>query len=276
MIDSKTNQEVDGESSNIWGLLRRNGTDKEWKLIHRVKDNRRDVYSIGSSPECDIVIADSRVSSTHCLIFCDYSDDSLTICISDCSDNGTFLNDALIRVTNGERAELKSGDEIFLMNPRFINFENGLVSFMFVNMRDRLLARKKIVHTTGSTHKTPGVEFQRRIEDLYVIGDPIGSGMCGQVHICTHKSSRVQYAVKIIDTRKFSKTPGLSPTELRQEAELMRALHHVSASELNENLHAMNATVTAPTACAAHEHIYFVLTPSVLCCCAAQYYSHTG
>lgn len=215
--------------SNVWGLLRQNGTDKMWKLVHRIKDNRRDVYSIGSSHKCDIVIdsaGDSRVSSTHCLIFCDYSDDNLTICVSDCSENGTFVNDALIRVTKGERAELKSGDEIFLMNPRFVNFENGLVSFMFVNMRDRLLARKKVMHT--GSRETPAGEYQRRIEDLYVIGDPIGSGMCGQVHICTHKSTRVQYAVKIIDTRKFSKTPGLSPTELRQEAELMKALHHVS------------------------------------------------
>ena len=217
----------DDSHISVWAVLRRIGVDQEWKLAHRVKDNRRDVYSIGRGPDCDIVISDPRVSSLHCLIFCDYSDDGLAMCVSNCSESGTYVNDALIRVRQGERYELKSGDEIFLMNPRYVGYDGGLVSFIFINMRDRLIARKKKTDDhSRMTHTS--VEYQRRIEDLYVIGDQIGSGMCGQVHICTHKATRVQCAVKIIDTKKFNKTPGLSAGELRQEAELMRALHHVS------------------------------------------------
>lgn len=237
--------EMGASDVHIWGVLRRIGVDKEWKLAHRVKDNRRDVYSIGRNPDCDIVIPDSRVSPIHCLIFCDYSDESLTMCISDCSETGTFVNDALYRVTKGERTELKSGDEIFLMNPRFVDDAQGLVSFIFINMRDRLLARKKITdgNSNPNTHST---DYRRRIEDLYVVGDQIGSGMCGQVHICTHKASRVQYAVKIIDTKKFSKTPGLSPSELRQEAEMMKGLHHVSPVQLSSLPHITSLTAYLP------------------------------
>ena len=33
--------------------------------------------------------------------------------------------------------------------------------------------------------------------------------------------------MKIIDTKKFALTPGLSPAELREEAEMMRVLDHV-------------------------------------------------
>ena len=46
------------------------------------------------------------------------------------------------------------------------------------------------------------------IEDKYIIGDQIGSGMSGQVYFCVCKATREQYAVKIIDTRKFALSPG--------------------------------------------------------------------
>jgi pSer/pThr/pTyr-binding forkhead associated (FHA) protein len=233
MNGASSSSPIQSEESQLWGLLRRKGIDQEYKLIHRIKDGRKDVYSIGRQKQCDIVISDQRVSLIHCLIYCDYLDERLTMFVSDCSTNGTFVNNSLTRLSNGERTELKSGDEIFLMNPRYITTAEGLVSFIFVNMRERLFVPKVVdvvpltphlssdLHLTNSTNVT-----QRRIEDAYVIGNGIGHGMCGQVHICTHKGSKKQYAVKIIDTKKFPKTPGLSASELRREAELMRNLNH--------------------------------------------------
>lgn len=47
-----------------------------------------------------------------------------------------------------------------------------------------------------------------------------------KVHRCVHRKSKVQYAVKIINTRRFSLSPGLSTKELREEAEIMRNLNH--------------------------------------------------
>jgi pSer/pThr/pTyr-binding forkhead associated (FHA) protein len=221
------------EESKLWGLLRRKGIDQEYKLIHRIKDGRKDLYTIGRQKKCDIVISDQRVSSIHCLIYCDYLDERLTMFVSDCSANGTFVNNSLIRLSSGERTELKSGDEIFLMNPRYISTAEGLVSFIFVNMRERLFV-PRVVDVAPLTHQLSRElqssesphSNQRRIEDIYVIGNGIGHGMCGQVHVCTHKGSKIQYAVKIIDTKKFPKSPGLSASELRREAELMKDLNH--------------------------------------------------
>ena len=58
----------------------------------------------------------------------------------------------------------------------------------------------------------------RHIEDDYIIGNELGSGVCGKVYFCKHRVSNEHYAVKIIDTRKYLPTPGLSINELKEEA----------------------------------------------------------
>jgi serine/threonine protein kinase len=50
--------------------------------------------------------------------------------------------------------------------------------------------------------------LQGHIEEKYIIGDQIGSGMSGQVYACINKVTSEHFAVKIIDTRKFSLNPG--------------------------------------------------------------------
>jgi hypothetical protein len=79
---------------NIWGLLRRKGSTDESndiKLLHRVdENNRRDTYTLGRNSRCDIVIADRRISSFHCMIYCDYSLPKLRVFIEDTS--GKFLH----------------------------------------------------------------------------------------------------------------------------------------------------------------------------------------
>lgn len=71
-----------------------------------------------------------------------------------------------------------------------------------------------------------------------------------QVHRCVHKSSKVQYAVKIINTRRFSLSPGLSTRELREEAEIMRNLNHPhiiriqDAFEMGQTLYIVMELVT--------------------------------
>jgi hypothetical protein len=236
---------IQNDESKLWGMLRRKGIDQEYKLIHRIKDGRKDLYTIGRQKKCDIIINDQRVSSIHCLIYCDYLDERLTMFVSDCSANGTYVNNSLIRLSSGERTELKSGDEIFLMNPRYISTAEGLVSFIFVNMRERLFVPRVVDvaplthhHLTSDFQSTESIDSnQKRIEDIYVIGNGIGHGMCGQVHVCTHKGSKIQYAVKIIDTKKFPKVPGLSASELRREAELMRNLNHPNIIQIKVTPH---------------------------------------
>lgn len=223
--------------SNVWGSLRRKGGDQEeFRLEHRTIDGKRDTYVIGRSKGADITVEDKRVSSQHCKVYCDYAEARLRVFVEDSSVNGTFVNDSLTRLHKGKRLELKTGDQIYLINPRSVDLNNGThdncTSFLYVNLRDRLLVQRTIGSAleghANDVSIASSASSNRHVEDFYVIGDQLGSGMCGQVHRCMNRITGEHCAVKIIDTRKFALTPGLSPSELREEAEMMRMLDHVS------------------------------------------------
>ena len=234
-VSSPRAREQEDQHREEWGLLRRRDGKEEIKLLYRTKDGRRDTYSIGRSSKCDVAVKeDKTVSATHCIVYCDYLQARLRVFVEDSSANGTFVNDSLTRLTKGQRLELKSGDEILLHNPRS-NFHksgregsheendachNELIaksSFMFINLRDRVVGQRQVAMAPFSNPKkiSPEKAMKAHVEDYYIIGDQIGSGMCGTVHLCVHKKTGEHYAVKIIDTKKFSLTPGLSPLELR-------------------------------------------------------------
>ena len=170
-------------------------------------------------------------------MYCDYAEARLRVFVEDSSVNGTFVNDSLTRLHKGKRLELKTGDQIYLINPRSVDLNNGTqdncTSFLYVNLRDRLLVQRTIGSVEGAKGVTVTDSASRHVEEFYVIGDQLGSGMCGQVHRCMSRVTGEHCAVKIIDTRKFALTPGLSPSELREEAEMMRMLDHVSLKHLD-------------------------------------------
>lgn len=235
-------------STQTWGLLRRivNGVQKDIVLDHRVLNDQRDTYVIGRSRSCDITVEDKRVSSNHCKIYCDYSDVRLRVFVEDNSANGTFVNNSLTRITKGNRLELKSADEIFLINPRNMQTAaDRMAAFTFINMRERLVANREIESAVGagqaSADKSMGKALSRstttssgqfpHIEDHYIIGEQLGSGMSGQVYFCMHRVTGMQCAVKIIDTRKFNLNnpiKGLSVADLMEEAAIVQQLDHVS------------------------------------------------
>ena len=226
---------------DVWGVLRRKGGDQEeFKMTHRLKDGRCDTFTLGRSRNSDIIVDDKRVSSSHCLIYCDYTQARLRVFIEDSSANGTFINDALTRLTRGERIDLKSGDEIFLVSPRSNGPEDHATTFMFVNIRERMVLQRAIgLAPTGSAGAN-GATHVRHVEDVYVIGDQIGSGMCGTVHLCIHRETGEHYAVKIIDTKKFSLSPGLSTKDLREEAEMMKRLNHPNIIRIRDTFETDN------------------------------------
>lgn len=140
-----------------------------------------------------------------------------------------------MRIQAGERMELKSGDEIYLINPNKKSEAEAVTmnSFLFINMRERNSSRRPIL-APGPTQASRGGTRHCHIEDNYVIGDEIGSGMCGTVHECIHRATGEHYAVKIIDTRKFAMTPGLSANEIREEANLMKSLNHKNIIQIKD------------------------------------------
>lgn len=240
--------------TQTWGMLRRivNGVQKDIALDHRIKNEQRDTYFIGRSRSCDITVEDKRVSSSHCKIYCDYSEVRLRVFVEDNSANGTFVNNSLTRITKGNRLELKSADEIFLINPRNMQSPaDRIAAFTFINMRERLVANREIesaVNATAQASADKGATNASKvvsrsttnssghyphIEDHYIIGEQLGSGMSGQVYFCMHRTTGQQCAVKIIDTRKFNLNnhnpiKGLSVTDLMEEATIIQQLDHVS------------------------------------------------
>jgi len=209
---------------NQWGSLRSKYLPKEFKLMYRVKDNKRDIYTVGRGRSCDIILSDKRVSREHFQIYCDYSEPRMRVYVEARSAYGTFVNDSLTRLTEKQRIEIKSGDEIYVIDPRNTKAED-IISFMFINTRDRFVGKRSIALAPARNPETG--TLRRHIDDFYIIGDQLGSGMCGQVHLCLHRQTKTQCAVKIIDTRRCPLGPGVSAKDLKNEAELMKSLNHV-------------------------------------------------
>ena len=149
--------------TDAWGMLRRKGgTQEEHKLEHRTKDGKRDTYVIGRSTKADIVVEDRRVSAAHCAVYCDYTEARLRVFVEDMSANGTFVNDSLIRLTRGQRLELKTGDEVFLINPRNIEERpsENCAAFLYINLRERLFIERTIGSApSSSSFKHPSCRY---------------------------------------------------------------------------------------------------------------------
>lgn len=240
---------LNGDDSSIelshqqyWGLLQCKANDnlrsnniieKQEYLEYRIKDGFKDTYCIGrDTNRCDIVVADNRVSSIHCKIYCDYSDISkVKIFIQDSSANGIYINNANYHY-KGQSIELKSGDVIYLVHPKnssnIASSNSSLATqFTFINNIERLLDnRERRPNLSLQPVETRVNNFRRRVEDYYIIGDRLGSGVSGEVRICMNKVDGLKFAAKIIDFKKFLLTPGLSPEEIYKEAEMLRELDH--------------------------------------------------
>ena len=63
-------------------------------------------------------------------------------------------------------------------------------------------------------------------KDFYDVREMIGHGTSGEVRRAINRTTGKQVAVKVIETRKFALTPGLTPKELVQEAEMLKRVDH--------------------------------------------------
>ena len=135
-LSSQAEEAEEAQSIELWGVLRpKNSMAAQIKLSHRVQEGKRDTYTLGRSKSADVVVELSQVSGTHCYVYCDYESARLRVFVEDCSRLGTYVNSSLTRLRKGERLEIHSGDELFLVNPRQEN--SGEAAFLFVNMRER-------------------------------------------------------------------------------------------------------------------------------------------
>lgn len=63
-------------------------------------------------------------------------------------------------------------------------------------------------------------------QEFYDVREMIGHGTSGEVRRAINRTTGKQVAVKVIETRKFALTPGLTPKELVQEAEMLKRVDH--------------------------------------------------
>jgi hypothetical protein len=143
------------------------------------------------------------------------------------SQNGSYVNDAHTHIKYGQRYELRSGDEVFLLYPGTCSEQSR---FIFVNKRERDISRlERAVLASQTRHHSvpsqdmfeagdtsnenstggmlgksipdcPVVSQARHIPGKYEIGGPVGSGSCGSIHVCVDRTDGKQYAVKVRTT----------------------------------------------------------------------------
>lgn len=150
-------------------------------------------YLVGRHPECDRKIHSPVVSNRHCLVFAENKNGSSIAMLEDLSNNGTYVNDAL--VGRNKRRELEDGDEISILDEaRFI--------FRYPRIRD----------TNG---------FRQQ----YSIHGQLGKGHFATVYLALEKSSGIRYAVKKFEKRsgpgERSKVDGL-----QQEIAVLMGVSH--------------------------------------------------
>lgn len=125
------------------------------------------------------------------------------------STNGTYVNGILIRKTN---TLLSNGDTVtFLRSP-----DSGEISFVF-----------KVVDNRPKDEDGPS--------KYYDIGALLGTGQFASVHLCIHKATGKQWAIKIIDKKKFALSSSSErPDALLGEVEILRQLDHPGCIKINE------------------------------------------
>ncbi|CAN0024423.1 unnamed protein product [Ectocarpus sp. 12 AP-2014] len=282
----------DGEDSNRaaepvpWGRLMRLSGGAAISLMPRPEQTQGralNEVTLGRGKMCEVQVADRRISSKHCRIYCEHPSGHLggiEVYVEDMSANGTWINQRM-KLVRGQRRLLHSGDEISLLNPfkkkaaaavaAAAGVANGedkgeaekgggesgreeddpelleASTFTFVNLnRNRGASHGRAgslsVAETLRASTVPGVSSPvlrssasgvagmfggaRKVEDFYDVREMIGHGTSGEVRRAINRTTGKEVAVKVIETRKFALTPGLTPKELVQEAEMLKRVDH--------------------------------------------------
>ncbi|KAI8094833.1 kinase-like domain-containing protein [Gilbertella persicaria] len=150
--------------------------------------NGRVGFLIGRAEDCDVRVKMDAISKQHCLIYMETGATDkakgIRIYIEDKSFNGTFVNGQ--HLGNGRRVLLRNGDEIQLLrSPKFHNPDK----YKFF----RILFPPKYEANT--------------CESEYEFGSLLGSGSFASVRLATHRITKRNYAIKILEKVRFSKKP---------------------------------------------------------------------
>ncbi|KAI8816726.1 kinase-like domain-containing protein [Fimicolochytrium jonesii] len=189
-----------------WGRLARlDGLEEDPLLLLETKS----VYSFGSGRKgesCDFLLDGIAVSSQHfCISRTREADGTYTILINDLSLNGTFLNGESLGKSKSRA--LFHGDIITCGEHEFI-FQH----------------RSKVEGSLAANAK---------FQNLYRLGQELGRGNFSVVRLGVDKMNGQEFAVKIIDKRRFAGNAKVLEA-LIQEVLIMKSLEHPNVVQLQE------------------------------------------
>lgn len=214
--------------SAVWGKLLCRATGAEHVFRHELSaagglDTSTSArHTLGRDRGCSVYVADADryVSKNHCVLSCAYSFGRLRVFVEDTSSNGTQVNDEEPRLRRACR-ELRSGDVLHLTPSK------TACTFVFISAALAVAVPPVLPSTAPSVLSAgAGAASGRRVEDEYVIGERLGEGQCGAVHVCAHRASGARRAVKVIHASRLSMLAGQSIEALRAEAEILAGLDH--------------------------------------------------
>lgn len=77
-------------------------------------------------------------------------------------------------------------------------------------------------------------EVKRKVTDVYdVTGSELGTGISGTVRVCTHKETKIQYALKTLQLHQIRNDED-SMKQLKDEIAILKALDHPNIVRLEE------------------------------------------
>eukprot|EP00953_Heterococcus_sp_UTEX-ZZ885_P021741 12110-Heterococcus_DN1.PRE.2 len=80
-------------------------------------------------------------------------------------------------------------------------------------------------------------EPRREVHDFYNVMNVIGHGTSGEVRLAHEIKSGREVAIKVVETRKFALTGGLTPEELAREADMLKTVTHPYVIKLLDIFH---------------------------------------
>jgi serine/threonine protein kinase len=167
----------------------------------------KDDLLLGRQKACDVRLTDVRISGKHCRIFKVQSQDKKltkeSFYIEDLSSNGTFVNGT--KIGKGNRTMLQDGDRISLVSKKRTSM---FMSYIFEDLS---------VDIVGNEND----EFFK----YYDLKQELGRGNFSTVKLGINKKTGEQFAIKIINKKKFWHL-SKSREQILREIEILKRVKH--------------------------------------------------
>ncbi|KAJ1986297.1 serine/threonine protein kinase [Dimargaris cristalligena] len=216
---------VSSVSKDVWGvLLSLSSKYPTFQLTKRTaQTGQKGGYLLGRHRECDIRLDHLQISNRHCQIYTVHTDGVEIVYIEDLSTNGTFVNG--VRLRRHDQRRLYNDDTIMMTlgQPDGPGGEpHSDESFVF---QDVAALRNTFDNPSGGRIVSPAEAPRARFDCNYLLLHSLGAGSFADVHIAVNRLTGEQFAVKIINKKRFQLNPRVIQTA-RLEFQILMSMKH--------------------------------------------------